>query len=719
MAKVQNAFYYADTETYNPETDPHFWYGGISDAKGKFKRFTDGVAFFKELIKPIRNKRKIVIFHNAGYDMSQLQYIARHELGWEVDPPVPGHKKAIYQGQFWEIYDQDHHLTIVVDSLPIIGSSIASWGKVVSKQYNKDYRKGDTPICHEHREPTQEEWDYVERDVEILRLAFNMMRGPEQVAKGRLTQSSMAQSSVKSYEAEYKGKKRHDMGLRPKYGRKERKDKKTPLPKAWSAMIKEQLHRFQVSEYIEDPRVNMDKVFYTVDEYNALDEETQEGMYRYTWDAEKGEEYKRKLIKYVMKRFEGLVGKEGIKEFKAWQKEPTKQFWNIPCPCSIEDLPDFLHEEIDYANRKIKSGVNNAIRGAMRGGISYINPKYQGYVVGAGMAIDANSMYPSILLSCEIPRIYRGMTEGGVNPNMGKYFVAEITKLKAHLKPNHHPWLKRQARVDKLYLEDLDWDKGVLTSVDINYMYETYDVEEIEYKRVFYFDPDPNFTKAIREHIKLWRKVKENPSSSAERSFAKIMLNTVWGRWGMYEKYVVNDGKRMDIGDKQTDMVSACFTTAYARVRLNRMANRFYDEFIYCDTDSVHLITDKTVEEVESIIGNLIDPKEFGKWKVEDTWDKARYIKSKTYGHALLGQDIGGHDKLHLKVAGYTATDLEHMLGHDAHENLWTEKERLDFRKHAKINTLEDFQPGLRLHRNRSISDQEGRQMIVPSPFVI
>src|SRR5699024_7372470 len=104
-------------------------------------------------------------------------------------------------------------------------------------------------------------------------------------------------------------------------------------------------------------------------------------------------------------------------------------------------------------------------------------------------------------------------------------------------------------------------------------------------------------------------------------------------RWGMYQKTVDDAGQKVEIGDEDTNYVSAIFTTAYARVYLNKAMNWFNKQLLYTDTDSVHFVYGGKVPSKKTLLSKLkneIDPKVFGKWDLEKEFAKARYLKAKT-----------------------------------------------------------------------------------------
>ena len=71
----------------------------------------------------------------------------------------------------------------------------------------------------------------------------------------------------------------------------------------------------------------------------------------------------------------------------------------------------------------------------------------------------------------------------------------------------------------------------------------------------------------------------------------------------------------------------ATFVCAQARYKTISAAQANYDNFIYADTDSIHLTEETDVIDV--------DDYKLGYWKLEGHYPVAKYIRPKTYIHAL------------------------------------------------------------------------------------
>lgn len=669
-------FVYADIETYSPSKDPQFWIGGLKQ-DGVYTAYDNFKDYWDALTKKIKGKKKVVVFHNSSYDISILQYHASRELDYRLNPYEKGQTKAIYTGQYAEVYADDNvQPTFIVDSKALLPGALQKYGEQLGLP------KGDTPILEHWRKATDDDWEYLKRDIDILEGAFQAYGHEKSVEDGLLTVSSLAQSSVREILGSKTGKKVTKTGLKRKHGASETEKEKMPLPNSVLRQIERDTDAFREREVVYS--IKTKKALYTLN--NDVIERYRKYIIRY-WTARLSEE-----VEDFSKRQREVKKK---KNGKKYDEELIKGFYDISLPSGKSPHGKKLVEEFHIS--KIIEGANKFIAPSMRGGMTYVNMDYVGKELENGGVLDVNSLYPFILSEYAIPSVYKGSTDD-LEPNMNKYFICQIKRLKATLKSHRHPFLKRSTTYtnDKIYEKELDWvgkEKNgvhdtVLCSVDVNWLFENYDVEEIEYGKVFYFEEDEKFTESVREHIVYWRDKKENAPNLISRNYAKFMLNTIWGRWGMFEKEVDEGARKIDVGDKDTNYVSAIFTTAYARVYLNKMMNWFDKDLIYTDTDSVHFLFGNKVKDEKDLevkLGKLLDANKFGMWDFEKKWTKAKYMKAKTYAMQI-------DNKIKTVTAG---------------------------RQLPKIESLDDFYFGasFRVIQNKTLDD--GREIIYPSLYTL
>lgn len=685
-AKESKNFYvYADIETLVEEGNEAFWYGCLCNGTDDdYKIYDDFKSFFLALTEPIKDKRKVVVFHNAKFDISYIQYHAKHELGFEYNPKEKGRKNAIYEGQHAEIYTNNLLMpTYIVDSAKLLPGSLAAWGDYFNLP------KGETPLVTHYRKPNDIEIAYIKRDVEILKIAFQSMGHEESVDKGYLTTSSRTQGSLNDRYNEKKNKRHKNGSLKRKYSTDNSQKSKLPIPTSVSKQIKRDLSVFIEKE--RDKSENEKGRLYGIN--NEVTERYRKELQKY-WVKKCSEEVvhfktKQKQIKKLLELDNDKLSKD--------DRDGIRNFFNIPLPKGESPKGEWIID--DYHRTRIVANMNKYIAPSMRGGMTYINPEHRNKTVFNGGVLDVNSLYPFILRHYEIPFKYVGSTKSE-KPNYNKYFIAVIKRLKARVHDDKHPFLKRGTKFtnDKSYQPEIDWTveykngvpNTVLTSVDLIWLYECYTVYEIEFGEIFYYEAEKEFTESVHEHLDFWRKVKENaPKDSVERLNAKMMLNTLWGRWGMFDKEVDDAGVKIQIGDEDTNYVSAIFTTSYARVYLNKAMNWFGKQLIYTDTDSVHYLYDDKIpnkEKLMELLENEIDSKVFGKWDLEKEFKKARYIKSKTYAMELENGEIK------TTTSGGTT---------------------------PKIEDVEDFKIGTIFTNKKSIRDNENRIIIKEYPFTL
>lgn len=279
--------------------------------------------------------------------------------------------------------------------------------------------------------------------------------------------------------------------------------------------------------------------------------------------------------------------------------------------------------------------VDRDIRRAYRGGYTYTNKIFQNKDVENGLVYDINSMYPAVmhdeLLPCGIPIFFEGEYEYDEN------YPLYIQKIKADLrvKNDHIPTIQCKTNMyfnSNEYIEDTF---GMLTmyvtNVDLEIIKEQYDILDIEYINGYKFRCCSGL---FSEYIDKYMEMKKN-NTGAKRQLAKLLLNNLYGKFASNPKtqekipYISESGeveyKTITAKDKEPVYTPVgVFITSYARAKIQRTAQSLYHRFCYCDTDSIHIIGSDTPD-IE------IDDKELGKWKLENTFIRARFIRAKTY----------------------------------------------------------------------------------------
>jgi len=147
------------------------------------------------------------------------------------------------------------------------------------------------------------------------------------------------------------------------------------------------------------------------------------------------------------------------------------------------------------------------------------------------------------------------------------------------------------------------------------------------------------------------------------------MVNNLYGKTGsnpdVTGKYPVMDEDgvvRLRFEDpERTDpeyIPTAIFTTSYARELIITASQDNYDRFIYCDTDSVHLVG----TEIPDNLKEKIHPTKLGYFDLENTFNRARYLYQKTYIYETTNKN--NEKVVSVKGAGMTE-DVKKNLNFD------------------------------------------------------
>ena len=316
--------------------------------------------------------------------------------------------------------------------------------------------------------------------------------------------------------------------------------------------------------------------------------------------------------------------------------------------------------------------VDKDIRPAYWGGIAYVNPIYAGKDMYNVAVYDINSSYPHKLADYKMPYGNPVAKRGqGVHPDMSKFWVAEAL-LSFELKKDKLPCIPTKAIIEARPITDEYWisdSEGVVrlvfSCIDYYSMLESYDIEIISWE--WCIEWAWKVHKELKEYIyknnedKVYYKKKANAESDpqlkseylARSQRAKINNNSFYGKFG---EDIIKEGKtpyfedgdivykvdRYDILSmhKRKYLPVAIAVTAWGRRQLVQMANALGKEFIYCDTDSVH-ITKAGAEMVQAMHkeGRIkIDKTELGAWSLDGTYDRARFLRPKCYYEEKYGE---------------------------------------------------------------------------------
>lgn len=380
---------------------------------------------------------------------------------------------------------------------------------------------------------------------------------------------------------------------------------------------------------------------------------------------------------------EGLtIGSCCMSEFK---KGYSEERYNFLFP----DLTKIIIPEIGISQ-------DEYVRKSYKGGWCYVAKRVAGQELYNGEVYDANSHYPSQMISKEnqfpvskgwyrkaIDNRFDDQTERRMKKKDFYYFIR--FRCQFSLKDGYYPFiqikgnpnydgsemlesssqLKSGKKIKSYIIDDTQYTSDVemtMTKTDWELFNKSYKIENLEIYDLLMYYTESGYD-LFHEYIEKYMKMKveavekHNPAMKAE---SKLFLNNLYGKFGTNPlncfkipylengvlKYHLMRGK-----DKKAGYVAiGAAITSYARCITVGIANSNYDNFAYSDTDSVHMYNCENF----SIKGIEIHPSAFGAWKNESKWDKAKFVRAKTYMERIIWTDKDGsqNPEWEVKAAG-------------------------------------------------------------------
>lgn len=272
-------------------------------------------------------------------------------------------------------------------------------------------------------------------------------------------------------------------------------------------------------------------------------------------------------------------------------------------------------------------------RKAYRGGRCQVSPLYQGKVLSGVKRYDVNSMYPHVMRNCWLPYGLPVRCSGMKQLSRFRFGLMHV-RIEFMLKKHHMPTLLKKGGLyssgDSYYISSEGIEELWLSNLDYMLMERHYDILSFEYLDGYGFYTS---NKMFTAYIDKWYS-KKQVDKLGKKQVDKFMLNCLYGKFGtdaMKRQKVVyyEDGI---VKFKYTDyeesthyyLPVAIAVTSYAHVIIDDAIESVgYENFVYCDTDSVHALADMGAE--------MVDQKALGKFKLEGIEDMSKYVRQKCY----------------------------------------------------------------------------------------
>ena len=432
-------------------------------------------------------------------------------------------------------------------------------------------------------------------------------------------------------------------------------------------------------------------------------------------------------------------------------------------------FPDLSEIGIDHALYNAYT-VDEYIRHSYKGGWCYVVKGKENQLFQGGITADVNSLYPSVMSSesgsyypVGEPTFWKGNFIPKMIVNNTDYYYFIRVKTRFYLRKNKLPFI--QVKNDYRYrgnecLESSDvWDKEqkryvthtrdsytgelndtrlvlTLTMVDFALFLEHYEVVEFEILDGCYFRTEIGI---FDQYISKYRKIKET-SEGAIRELAKLFLNNLYGKMasstdssfkiarldddGVLKFMTINESHK-----KAGYIAVGSAITSYARNFTIRHAQKnFYGAdkrgFIYADTDSIHC--DLSADELVDI---KVHPTNFCCWKLEASWDKAIFVRQKTYIEHVTAENLKPivEPYYNVKCAGMSSHCKELFVKSILGFNEEDEEEQVKIKNGDYTNqelaflkthrTLQDFKVGLTVPSMLKPRQIRGGVLLVASDY--
>lgn len=436
-------------------------------------------------------------------------------------------------------------------------------------------------------------------------------------------------------------------------------------------------------------------------------------------------------------------------------KQILKKSMNPNIPDKWDEcFPNLYKQKLVNFNEKT---AGEFIHKSYKGGWTYVVPEKSNKLFFKGVTADVNSLYPSVMSSesgnyypIGDPHFWKGDIPKAALKWDRYYFVQIETEF--YIKDGYLPFI--QIKNDLLYKSteclktSCVWDKEkhcwyknrvtlTLTMTDYELIKEHYDLIDCKiisgcwfYSSIGIFD----------EYIEKYKKIKLT-AKGALRELAKLFLNNLYGKMASstdssFKIAQIDGNKLYFITQKENNKEPGYIPigsaiTSYARNFTIRHAQKNYHGpdkpgFIYADTDSIHC----DLEE-KDLIDIKVHPVNFCCWKVESYWDKAIFVRPKTYIEHITHEDGEPIEKPYHQIKCAGMPDRCKELLKMSFDGVKPSKEEFNKMKEEEVNFLidkngevirrgyTDFKRGLSVPGKLRPFRMPGGILLIDTPYVM
>ena len=335
----------------------------------------------------------------------------------------------------------------------------------------------------------------------------------------------------------------------------------------------------------------------------------------------------------------------------------------------LKNLYGYDNPKLNKAKFNIEYPINIELDNYFRttklyeGGLCFVNPKYQNRLILKNFyRYDVNSMYPAQMYNMPALKgksLFLTPAEYARFKDKDKYeVIIELEQYDGYTKPKMLPFMRDYKTGD--FVEHVHFSADELGYRKTFFIREwqlynkIYDLGFTASRYILYKKyNDAGFKKFVDAYYTMKAQAKAE-HNAPKKMFAKLLLNSAYGKLAERAKRVkchreynpettsivlVNDGEEVDenslLSVVQGALVSCMGRCALMQYSLDICENNLEDNFIYCDTDSVHAFN----------VYNKCDDYKLGYMKLEAACNAGKWLAPKTYFEIGIDNEAELHTK--------------------------------------------------------------------------
>ena len=343
--------------------------------------------------------------------------------------------------------------------------------------------------------------------------------------------------------------------------------------------------------------------------------------------------------------------------------------------CALSEYKKIIKKR-NFDRYFLRPKYHDDVKQSYRGGFTYLNPDYSEKVVGKGIVLDVNSLYPSVMYDNYLPFGTPIFFNGKYEHDPIYPIYTQMIRCQFELKEGKIPTIQIKYgynfRANEYLTTSGDTEVVLcLNSVDLELFLEQYDVYNLEYISGWKFKA----TKGLfTEYIDKWSNNKIQAKKDGNHGLyliSKLFLNSLYGKFGTDTRVrskipYLSEDNEIHYRDGKTEIkdgvyiAMASFITSYARKKTIKSAQRIMDnnknglskaQFVYADTDSLHIVLNGEDENKFLNESNLdISDTKLGAWKFETKFNKAKFLRQKCYIENSTEDVLNPNPEYNLKI---------------------------------------------------------------------